>query len=183
MIVFIMLLGGASPLSGDDDLTRSISEDVRVDSLTDTIAGEGLLDTGRAHIYFADRFNQYLIAEERTFDSVNDPITLGKQIVEAMILGPQSNLMRTIPRETTVRALYLTADRTAYIDFSQAITDSHPGGVNCELLTLYSIVNALVLNIQEIDRVKILIEGDETDTLAGHIDIQKPLHANMLLVR
>jgi hypothetical protein len=39
------------------------------------------------------------------------------------------------------------------------------------------------LNIPEIDRVKILIGGGDTMTLAGHIDLRFPFKANMLMIR
>jgi hypothetical protein len=48
---------------------------------------------------------------------------------------------------------------------------------------VYSIVNSLILNVTDIEAVKILIEGQESITLAGHIDLQQPLKANMLLIR
>ena len=69
------------------------------------------------------------------------------------------------------------------MDLSAAVRENHPGGVDTELLTVYSIVNSLVLNIPEIRAVKILINGNESMTLAGHIDLQKPVSANMLLIR
>ena len=71
----------------------------------------------------------------------------------------------------------------ALVDFSAEIQENHPGGVATELLTVYSIVNSLILNIAEIEVVKILIEGQESLTLAGHIDLQQPFEANMLLIR
>ena len=91
--------------------------------------------------------------------------------------------MPTIPADTTLLALYVTQDRTAYVDLAQTITDQHPGGVKSELLTIYSIVNSLILNIPQIDAVKILIQGREAMTLAGHIDIRFPFKANLLLIR
>jgi hypothetical protein len=51
------------------------------------------------------------------------------------------------------------------------------------LLTIFSVVNSLILNVSEIDRVKILIDGSETSTLAGHINLQVPFKAHMLLIR
>jgi hypothetical protein len=45
------------------------------------------------------------------------------------------------------------------------------------------VVNTLILNIPQIDRVKILVDGNETSTLAGHIDLQYPAKAYMLIVR
>jgi hypothetical protein len=50
-------------------------------------------------------------------------------------------------------------------------------------LTIYSLVNTLVLNLPEIDRIKILINGREATTLGGHVDLQFPFNANMLLIR
>jgi len=135
------------------------------------------------HLYFADRNNSFLKAEGRDFFHSNDPIESGKAIVEALIEGPRTGLMRTIPEGTTLKAFYIIGDGTAYADMSDTIKDSHPGGVKSELFTIYSIVNSLILNIPEIDTVKILIGGREMMTLDGHIDLRFPFKANMLLIR
>ncbi len=50
-------------------------------------------------------------------------------------------------------------------------------------MTIYSMVNSLILNIPEIETVRILVEGKEETTLAGHVDLRFPLRANMLFVR
>ena len=44
-------------------------------------------------------------------------------------------------------------------------------------------VNSLVLNVPQIDRVQLLIDGNQAPTLAGHIDLQIPVKADMLLIR
>ena len=64
-----------------------------------------------------------------------------------------------------------------------SLRENHPGGSQTEFLTVYSIVNSLALNIPQISSVKILIEGRETMTIAGHIDSRFPFKANMILVR
>ena len=97
--------------------------------------------------------------------------------------GPQQGLARTIPAETAVRALYLTPAGICYLDLTSGVAENHPGGIRSELLSIYSIVNSLVLNVAEIEAVKILINGDESMTLAGHIDLAIPIKANMLLIR
>ena len=135
------------------------------------------------HIYFAGRDNNYLIAENRTFAGPDSPADTGRLIVEALIKGPKTDLMRTMPPGTTVRAFYLTSDGTAYVDLSETVTNNHPGGCKLEILTVYSIVDSLILNIPEIESVKILIAGRETLTLAGHVDIRFPFRADMLLIR
>lgn len=91
--------------------------------------------------------------------------------------------MRTLPKETVLKSVYVTEEGTAYIDFSDAIREHHPGGVRMEMISIYSIVNSLILNIDQIKAVKLLIGGRETKTLAGHIDSRFPFSANMLIIR
>jgi spore germination protein GerM len=135
------------------------------------------------HLYFSDKDNSFLKAETRDLLHSDDPSEFGKNIVKALIKGPRTGLMRTIPVDTTLKAFYITKDGTAYVDLSDTIRDTHPGGVKSELFTIYSIVNSLTLNIPEIDTVKILISGKEAMTLNGHIDVRFPFKANMLLIR
>lgn len=136
-----------------------------------------------AHLYFAEKSNLFLKAEERILPHSGDPIRFGQAIITALIKGPGQKLAPTIPQNTTLRALYITEDGTCYVDLSADIRENHPGGAATELLTVYSLVNSLILNIAEIEAVKILIEGKESMTLAGHINLQHPLEANMLLIR
>ena len=123
------------------------------------------------------------MAEERILSQTGNPIRFGQAIVRGLIRGPGQELAPTIPQNTQLRALYITEDGTCYVDLSVAVRENHPGGVVTELLTVYSIVNSLILNIAEIEAVKILIEGQESLTLSGHIDLQQPFEANMLLIR
>jgi len=136
-----------------------------------------------AHLYFGDQDNLFLISEERIVRHGENPTHFSQKIIEALIKGPTRGLTRTIPKDTTLRALYITAEGICYVDLSATVRENHPGGVDTELLTVYSIVNSLILNISEIRAVKILIEGQESMTIAGHIDLQKPVSANMLLIR
>lgn len=135
------------------------------------------------YLYFAERNRPYLKTEERILPAPGDPVEFGRIVIEALLKGPTRGLRRTVSSDTVLRALYITKDKTVYADFSKDISESHPGGSQSEYLTIYSIVNSLILNIPEIEQVKLLIEGQEEVTLAGHIDIRLPLKANMLLVR
>lgn len=134
------------------------------------------------YLYFQDRTQAYLSPEERLLAHQDTPVEFARDIIGWLIKGPQKGLVRTLPPETELRSLFIN-EGTAFVDFSQDICDNHPGGVQTENLTIVSIANSLILNIPEIKRVKILIEGRESETLAGHIDISRPFFANMLLVR
>jgi len=135
------------------------------------------------HVYFADKNNSFLLSEERVITSAENPIEQGKRIMEALLQGPRTDLMRTIPAGTQLRAMFLTGNGTAYVDLTETVTEKHPGGCRSEIMTVYSIVNSLILNVPEIEAVKILIGGREAFTLSGHIDIRYPFKADMLLIR
>jgi len=136
-----------------------------------------------AHLYFSDSENAFLISEERALSARNRPEALGFQIVTALLEGPKQTLERTIPEGTLLRGFYILENRTAYVDLSREIQEGHPGGAKSELMTIYSLVNSLILNVPEIETVKILVEGKEAATLAGHVDLRFPFRANMLFVR
>ena len=135
------------------------------------------------HLYFSDRENLFLIAEERALFHSDNPAEFGKTIIEALMEGPRKGLVRTIPEATTLRALFVTQNGIAYVDLSETIRDAFPGGIKSELFTIFSIVNSLILNIPEIDSVKILVGGNEAMTLTGHVELRFPFKANMLLIR
>ncbi|RJP81113.1 MAG: spore gernimation protein [Desulfobacteraceae bacterium] len=135
------------------------------------------------YLYFTDEKNSHLMSEERILLVTDDPLEMGRMIIKELIQGPNGNLVRTIPVGTALNAIYISKEGTAFVDFSDMIRENHPGGSQTELLTVYSIVNSITLNINEVERVKILIEGRESQTLAGHIDLTSPLSADMILVR
>jgi hypothetical protein len=70
-----------------------------------------------------------------------------------------------------IRDVYLVDPGLAVIDVNAAFADGHRSGVLVEELTVASLVQTLSTNIPGIARVKILVEGNERDTLAGHADL------------
>ena len=70
-----------------------------------------------------------------------------------------------------IRDLYLVDPGLAVIDLNAAFADNHRSGVLVEELTVVSLIQTLTANIAGITRIKILVEGSERDTLAGHADL------------
>ncbi|MBF0451118.1 MAG: GerMN domain-containing protein [Candidatus Magnetomorum sp.] len=136
------------------------------------------------HLYFADETDRYLKAEDRVISHPDSPSQFAHILLTALFDGPRSNFNQVLPKGDFLRAVYIeNENHTAYVDLKQTIVSHFPGGVTQELLTIYAIVNTLTLNIREIDQVKIIIGGQEADTLAGHLDIRYPYTTNMLMVR
>ena len=85
----------------------------------------------------------------------------------------QGSSTHPIGAGSDVRDVFLMAGNTAIVDTSAPFADSHPSGVLVEELTIASIVNTLNANDPQITRVKILVDGKERDTLAGHADLRR----------
>ncbi len=79
-----------------------------------------------------------------------------------------------------VRSVYIMNDGSAVVDTNSAFSDSHPSGVLAEELTVASLVVTLNANDDKIARVKILVNGQERDTLAGHADLRRFYEASTL---
>lgn len=105
-----------------------------------------------------------------------------RQILIAQLEPPPSPYVSAIPKGTTLRAFYLTDKGDAFVDLS-GVSAAHPGGSLAELLTVQAIVNAVTANLPAIQRVQILVDGQEVDTLAGHVDVRRPLTRDTSLVK
>ena len=106
-----------------------------------------------------------------------------KEIVNAQIAPVAEPLLSAVPPGTKLRALFVTAHGDAYVDLSREIAAAHPGGSLDELLTVYAIVNALTVNLPAVSDVQLLVDGKEVDTLAGHVDLRRPLAKNLTWVQ
>ena len=58
----------------------------------------------------------------------------------------------------------------------------HPGGTDDELLSIYAVVDALTTNLPSVKSVQLLVDGKEVETLAGHVDLGRPLEKNLEIV-
>ena len=106
-----------------------------------------------------------------------------REIVAAQIAPAMDPMVSAVPAGTTLRALFITDRGDAYVDLSGTIVSGHPGGVTNEMLTVYSIVNALTANLPAVTAVQVLVDGKEVETLAGHVDLRRPLEKNVTLVQ
>lgn len=170
IVFYVMLIANGRPETAETGVRLAAPDGAR-----------GVRDV---FLYFGDAGGDHLVAEKRRLEGAADPVRFGRNILEALIKGPVSrNLEATIPEETVCRALHVTDDGLAYVDFSGALREKHPGGSGAERFTIYSVVNSLVLNMNEVKQVKILVDGRETETLAGHIDLRLPFEADLRIIQ
>jgi hypothetical protein len=100
-----------------------------------------------------------------------DPALRAKQVLNTLLAGPADLELRTLPPDAVLLAFYLLPDGTGIADFSEAMASSIPSGIESEQRAVDSITRTLAANIPQIMRLKILIHGQEVETLAGHLDL------------
>ena len=101
----------------------------------------------------------------------SDPIIRSKQVLNTLLAGPVDADLRTLPPDAALLEFYLLPDGTAIADFSEAMGTAIPSGIESEQLAVDSITRTLGANVPEVQRLRILIHGQEVDTLAGHLDL------------
>lgn len=107
-----------------------------------------------------------------------DPVLRAKQVLNTLLAGPVSSDLRTLPPDAALLAFYLLPDGTGLADFSEALATSTPSGIESEQLAVDSIARTLEANVPQVKRLKILIHGQEVDTLAGHLDLTQMFIVN-----
>ncbi|HTM24103.1 MAG TPA: GerMN domain-containing protein [Vicinamibacterales bacterium] len=127
-----------------------------------------------ATLYYLSEDGMSLVPSQREVPFAASVADQARAIVEAQ-LAPASPLVSALPAETTLRDVFVTDRGDAFVDLSGEAAAKHTGGSLDELFAVYTIVNALTVNLPAVARVQILIDGKEVDTLAGHVDLRHPL--------
>jgi hypothetical protein len=100
-----------------------------------------------------------------------DPVERSKQLLNALIARAPDPTRRTLPAEASLLAFYILPGGTGVADFSDEISSAMPSGILSEQLAVQSIAQTLGANGTGIRQLKILVHGQEADTLAGHLDL------------
>jgi spore germination protein GerM len=132
----------------------------------------------KAHLFYVADDGTKLVSVERDVPFGEGTVEQAREIISAQIAPVAEPLVSAVPPGTSLRAVFLTEKGDAYVDLSGEASSAHPGGSLNELLTVYAIVNALTANLPAVNAVQILVGGKEVDTLAGHVDLRRPLARN-----
>jgi hypothetical protein len=100
-----------------------------------------------------------------------DPVERSKQLLNALIARAPAPEKRTLPAEAILLAFYIQPNGTAIADFSDELASGMPSGILSEQLAVESIAQTLGANGTGIRQLKILVHGQEAETLAGHLDL------------
>jgi len=175
LVVAVWLFSG-----GLKQTTSSVNKNSSATQELQTSSLEG--DRIQATLYLGDSNGKALVPVPWDVPKLEDITEQGRQIVLAQLSLNQPPLVSVIPSDTNLRAFFISDNHDAFIDLTSQATTNHPGGSTTELLTVYALVNAVTTNLATTQRVQILINGREVDTLAGHVDLRRPLEHNVSII-
>jgi spore germination protein GerM len=111
------------------------------------------------------------------------PNDKAKHILTRLLEGQDAAFLKSpIPPGTQLNSVFINGN-VVIVNLSKEFMNNLRGGVDAELLAVYSVVNSIQFNIEQIDAVQILIEGERVLTLGGQVDIESPLIANSAITR
>ena len=123
--------------------------------------------------YFPDDAGINLIAVNRTVE-VEDTAEKYLAAVKALMIKPnEKDLTAIFPKNAKIHGVTFK-DGTAYVDFDSNITKSFAGGSTGEELLVGSVVKTLT-EFKEVKQVRFLVDGQEIETLSGHMDLSTPI--------
>ena len=98
------------------------------------------------------------------------------------LLADERSGQAVVLRDLRLRAFYIDSAGTAYVDLVPPADRAIRGSVWEELLAVYALVNTVLQNAPSVTQVRLLVDGRQQQTLAGHVDLTRPFGKRMDLV-
>ena len=137
--------------------------------------------TARITIYTPDDDHGDLVRREVAAALPAEPTLRAREIVHVLIAQWQEkNSTHPIANDADVKEVFLLGNnKTAVVDVNGAFADEHRSGVMVEELTMASLARTLGANIDGLQQVKVIVDGRERETLAGHADLSEFYSTNL----
>ena len=118
-----------------------------------------------------------LVRETRNVGLPENPAGALSLVARELLKGSaNAGVPHIFPRDTVVRAAFLLPDGTAFIDLGgPTLSQGWGTGSHEELMAVYSVVQTVTTNFPEAKRVRILVNDEPAETLAGHVNLSRAL--------
>jgi hypothetical protein len=115
---------------------------------------------------------------EREIYATVSMVAQAKQVLLDLMAGPgpgEGGASPCFGPDSSFLEVYLDGKGLAVVDLPSATVAALPGGTSAEVATLYCLVRTLNVNIPQVSRVQVLIDGQQAESLRGHVDLLDPL--------
>lgn len=128
----------------------------------------------RVTLFFADSTQGRLHPEERDIPKPESPGGFLRALFDELARGPASpGLVGVVPPRIQLRNAFLMPGGLVVLDL--AVDSSLSFGSAEELSIVASLVDTVLQNVANSERVRILINGEPAESLGGHVDLTRPL--------
>jgi hypothetical protein len=141
------------------------------------VAGPVSAETVPCPLWFPPRAGMGLCEEQSTRPKTNDPSLILKGVIDALHRGPSTPCAnRIFPEDSSPRAVFLSADGTAYLDYPKSVFE-RPMGLLDEFLLIRALGKTILRNCPEVRSFVILVDGAPRDFISQHM----PAHGKFIL--
>jgi len=160
-------------------MRRSATEMQRLADDSRPVAPPASGPTETVTLYVADDATGALRSQSAQIPLPGGRQQRAEELLRALLrIYQQPNSPHPLAPAADIRSIYLIAPGAAVIDLNTAFADQHRSGILGEQLTVDSLVQTLAVNVPGISRVRILVNGDTRETLAGHADLTEFFDVN-----
>jgi len=179
--IVVMLLALAGMGLYGLHLRRQAAELLKTAAINKPVAPPVSGPTERFTILTPDDDRGELVKRDIAAALPSEPSLRAEAIVHALIAQWQEKVStHPIDANADVKEVFLLdGNKTAVVDVNSAFADQHRSGVLVEELTMASLARTLGANISGLQQVKVIVDGRERQTLAGHADLTEFYSTNL----
>jgi spore germination protein GerM len=172
--VVALLLVTRSPARGRRQARVFLRQTPVASSVTAAPGTTPIVETVRITLYFPSSADGKLRPEPRDIPRPSGPGPYLRSIYEELQRGPTTDgLIAPLPPKLQLRNAFLLPDGEVVLDL--AVDAGLAFGSDEELAVVASLVNTVLQNVADTQRVRILKNGEPAETLGGHVDLTRPL--------
>jgi len=96
------------------------------------------------------------------------------EVIKRYLEGPPGEgQVQPFPEHCALRSLFLRGGSDVVVDLTGPVRSG--AGSDTETARVYGLVDTIAWNFKEVRSVRLLVDGQEVDTLLGHLDLSHPL--------
>jgi len=130
-------------------------------------------------VYHATKDALYLVPEQHVVPANEQPAQTAMEILAAGTKN--ANLVSVMPVGTKLRHISIK-NNIAYVDFNEKLIKNNTGGSAAERLLVAAIINTLT-EFHDVEKVRIMVDGKNIDTISGHMDLSEPLSRSEKIIK